>query len=57
MWNNFANHENLMKHFIDNKDEILPLIEEKIRNESASEFERKILYGCLIQKDKLFVSN
>lgn len=57
MWNNFANHENLMKHFIDNKDEIIPLIEEKIRNESASEFERKILYGCLIQKDKLFVSN
>jgi hypothetical protein len=48
MWENFARHERFMKYFIAHKDAIVPQIVERIHLNSASEAEKRILYGFLL---------
>lgn len=53
MWMNFASHEKLMQYFIDNKKYIIPTLKDRIRKESATEYERKILYGFFMEPEEL----
>ncbi len=53
MWQNFAKNKKLMKHFMDNKEKIIPIIEDKIRKDSVTEFERKLLYGFFMKQEQL----
>ncbi len=48
MWENFARCEKYMNCFIAHKDAIIPKIQSRIKSEEASETEKKILYGFLL---------
>ena len=48
MWGNFARYEKYMNCFIAHKDAIIPKIQSRIKSEEASELEKKILYGFLL---------
>ena len=48
MWENFARHEKYMNCFIAHKNAIIPKIQSRIKSEEASESEKKILYGFLL---------
>ncbi len=54
MWENFARHEKYMKLFIEHKSTIIPGIETKINDGSASETEKKILYGFLLSGKEIW---
>ena len=54
MWGNFARNEKYMKYFVSNKDAIIPQIKERIEKNDASEAEKRILYGFLLDKDEVW---
>ena len=54
MWENFAKNEEYMKYFVANKDAIIPQIKERIEKNDASEAEKKILYGFLLDRDEVW---
>ena len=54
MWENFARQEKYMKHFIAHKDSIIPQIKERIEKNEASEEEKRILYGFLLDGDDVW---
>ena len=54
MWVNFARHEKYMKCFITHKDSIIPQIKERIEKNDASEAEKRILYGFLLNGDDVW---
>ena len=54
MWENFARHEKYMNCFIAHKDAIIPRIQSRIKLEEASEIEKKILYGFLLNGNEIW---
>ena len=54
MWENFARHEKYMNCFIAHKDAIIPMIQNRIKSEEASETEKRILYGFLLSGDEIW---
>ena len=54
MWENFARHENYMSCFIAHKDAIIPIIQNRIKSEEASETEKRILYGFLLSGNEIW---
>lgn len=54
MWENFARHEKYMSCFIAHKDAIIPIIQNRIKSEEASEIEKRILYGFLLSGDEIW---
>ena len=45
MWVNFARHQEYMDLFVEHKDEIIPLIQERMKIGDAKEIEKAIYYG------------
>ena len=43
-----------MKYFVANKDAIIPQIKERIEKNDASEAEKRILYGFLLDRDEVW---
>lgn len=54
MWQNFARHDKYMKLFVEHKQNIIPGIEAKLKDDSAGEAEKKILYGFLLSGKELW---
>ena len=54
MWANFARCEKYMKYFIAHKDTIIPKIKEQIEKNNATEEEKKILYGFLLERNEVW---
>lgn len=54
MWVNFARHSKYMSIFVDHKTDIIPRIKERIKKEEATETEKKILFGYLLQNDEIW---
>lgn len=54
MWGNIMRSKKYLPYFIKAKEKIVPKIQRRITIGSASEFERKMLYGFLLDKEELF---
>lgn len=54
MWVNFARKAKYMKYFIAHKDTIISSVKERIEKGDASDSEKKILYGFLLDKDEIW---
>ena len=54
MWGNIMRSKKYLPYFIKAKEKIVPKIQRRITFGSASEFERIILYGFLLDKEELF---
>lgn len=54
MWENFARHDKYMKLFVQHKASIIPGIKAKLRDNCASEAEKKILYGFLLNDKEIW---
>jgi len=53
MWENIARRERFMEFFLSHKADIIPNLQKKIDADQATEFERKVLYGFLLDKNEL----
>ena len=53
MWENIARQPEFMIKLIEHKEDIIPKINQRIELEQATEFERKILYGYLLDRDSM----
>lgn len=53
MWGNIMRSKKYLPYFIKAKEKIVPKIQKRITIGSASEFERKMLYGVLLDKEEL----
>lgn len=53
MWQNFARRPKYMKLFVEHKSNIIPLIEEKIKKDYATEFEKRIFYKFFLSKSEV----
>lgn len=53
MWENIARRPRFMDEIVKHKDIVIRNIQSKIEAETASEFEKKILYGFLLDKQTL----
>lgn len=53
MWENISRHPQFMNKIVEHRDYVIPNIEVKIETDTATEYEKKILYGFLIDKDRL----
>ena len=53
MWGNIARRERFMEFFLSHKSDIIPNLQKKIDTDQATEFERQILYGFLLDKNEL----
>ncbi|HOO06334.1 MAG TPA: hypothetical protein PLH83_07545 [Ruminococcus sp.] len=53
MWENIARQPWLMERIVEHKDMIIPLIRKKVEMDTATEFEKKVLYGVLLGKSAL----
>ena len=53
MWENIARRERFMEFFLSHKSEVIPDLQKKIDTDEATEFERKILYGFLLDKNEM----
>ena len=53
MWGNIMRSRKYLPYFIKAKEKIVPKIQRRITIGSASEFERKMLYGVLLDKEEL----
>lgn len=49
-----ARHEKYMSCFIAHKDAIIPIIQNRIKSEEASETEKRILYGFLLSGNEIW---
>ena len=54
MWVNFARNPKFMKCFLNAKEILIPKIQHRIKIEEASEDEKKILYGFMLDKEKMW---
>lgn len=54
MWENFARHEKYMNYFVVHKEAITPKIQNRIISEEATETEKRILYGFLLNGDEVW---
>lgn len=54
MWENFARREQYMKLFVDHKNDIFPYIKPRIKEGTATEVEKKIFYGFLLEGDEIW---
>ena len=54
MWGNFAGHVQFRKYFVANKNILIPQIKSRVKQKTASEVEKKVLYGILLDKDELW---
>lgn len=54
MWVNFARNPKFMKYFLNAKEILIPKIQHRIKVEEASEDEKKILYGFMLDKEKIW---
>ncbi len=54
MWQNFARHEQFMRYFNAHKDAIVPKIVGRIHLNNASEAEKRILYGFLLDGNEIW---
>lgn len=54
MWENFARNDKYMKLFIEHKESIIPSIKEHLKVGIASETEKKIFYGFLLNGEELW---
>lgn len=54
IWRNFATDERYMDYFIDHKYLIIPKIQARIKAQKATEAEKKILYGFLMDKNEIW---
>ena len=53
MWENIARRERFMEFFLSHKSDVIPNLQKKIDTDEATEFERKILYGFLLDKNEM----
>ena len=53
MWENIAQCERFMEFFLAHKSDVIPNLKKKIDTDEATEFERKILYGFLLDKNEI----
>ena len=53
MWGNIARHKQYMDLFVVHKEQIIPNIQKKVELDQATEFERKVLYGILLDRQTL----
>ena len=53
MWENIARRPRFMDIIVKHKDPIICNIQSKIETDTASEFEKKVLYGFLLNKESL----
>ncbi len=53
MWENIARHKKFMDIILSHKDDIIPNLKQRVESDQATEFERKILYGYLMDKSEL----
>ena len=51
MWKNIANQPRFMEKIIKHRAEIIPILEEKVKQDRATDFEKKILYGQLLKTE------
>ena len=56
MWENVMRHDEYMNLLVNHKSQLIPKIQHKIDMGVASEFERKILYGKLLDEEELFIN-
>lgn len=54
MWENFARYEKYMNYFVAHKNVIVPKIQSRIEKEEASEAEKRILYGFLLNGNEVW---
>ena len=54
MWENFARRPRFMKFFIEHKDQIVPNIQEKLKKGTASETEKRILFGYMLKDEEIW---
>ena len=54
MWINFIKSPKFVEKFIEHKKEMIPLLKTKIRNNTATDDEKKILYGYFLEKDEIW---
>lgn len=54
IWRNFATDERYMNYFVAHKQFIVPKIQSRIKTQKATEAEKKILYGFLLDKNELW---
>ncbi|MFI3227295.1 MAG: SIR2 family protein [Clostridia bacterium] len=54
MWVNFARYPKYMHYFIQNKQLLIPKIKEHLILDTATEDERKIMYGFFLDKDNIW---
>lgn len=54
MWENIARRTQFMEKFVEHKDKIIPKIQRRIHVGTATELEKKILYGYLLERGELF---
>ena len=52
MWKNIANQPRFMEKIVKHRGEIIPILEEKVKQDRATEFEKKVLYGQLLKVEK-----
>ena len=53
MWQNIARRPKFMEIILTHKDDIIPKLKQRVEINQATEFERKILYGYLLDKNEL----
>lgn len=53
MWENIARRPQFMEKFVEHKEKIIPQIEKRIQIDTATEVEKKILYGYLLETVEL----
>lgn len=54
MWVNFAHQSKYRRLFIEHKDSIIPLIHKHMKEDSATDVEKRILYGFLLDEDEIW---
>ena len=53
MWENIARHDRFMNVILAHKADILPKLRLRVETDQATETERKILYGYILDKNEL----
>lgn len=53
MWQYFTKREDFLAKFIDEKEQIMPKIKERLNIDAATDFEKRMLYGYFLDKKDL----
>lgn len=54
MWANFARRKEYEDFFVAHKEHLIPLVQDHLRKGEATETEKKLLYGVLLDKNELW---